>query len=809
MADGTQTHYRTCHLCEAMCGVVITHEPGGRILSIKGDKDDPFSRGHVCPKAVALQDLQDDPDRLRRPIKRVGTEWIEISWDEAFDTVERELMRARREHGNDAVGLYIGNPTAHNTGAMLMLLPFLAAMRTRNRYSATSVDQLPTMLANLQMFGNAALFPVPDLDRTDFLLMIGANPVASGGSVAAAGNFPARMKAIRARGGHIVLIDPRRNESAELADTHHFIRPGTDVFLLAAMIHVLFEDRLVQLDRLEAFTDGVEAIRSAVAPFPPEAVAQATGIDAAQIRKLARAFAHAERAVCYGRIGTCTQEFGGLTTWLIYALNVLTGNLDREGGAMFPHPAIDVIGMAAGHPLARGSFDTFRSRQSQLPEFLGELPVAALAEEMRTPGQGQIKAFVTFSGNPVLSTPNGPALEQALDSLDFMVSIDCYLNETTKHAHLILPPTGPLEREHYDVALNGVAVRNVAKYAPAMLEAPPDARHDWQIMLELIVRLSAKSAPGRRIGRAVQKRLERAGVEGMLDWLLKNGPYGTSRLARGNAWLREFFLTGRIHQVASKGLGALLGQRIGIAPMLQAQAAFSGRNRGLDIATLKGHPHGIDLGALEPALPAKLCTKKQRIQLAPDIFLADLPRAQERLRSKRDKNQLVLIGRRHVRSNNSWMHNSHRLVKGKNRCTIFLNPEDARRLKLTEGGQARVTSAVGSIELPVEITADIMPGVVSVPHGFGHHREGIRLGVAQGQAAGASLNDITNAEFVDRLTGVTALNGLPVQVTRLATTTRPERSAMGPLAAKGRASRPQLGWRFDQLDAGPTLEQKG
>jgi len=762
----TRTHLRTCHLCEAMCGVAISHDEAGRILSIKGDHDDPFSRGHVCPKAVALQDLQEDPDRLRRPLKRVGPDWVEIGWDEAFDEVERQLGRIRREHGNDAVGLYVGNPSAHNTGALLMLIPLFAALRTRNRYSATSVDQLPTMLASLQMFGNAALFAVPDLDRTDFLLMLGANPAASSGSIAAAGDFMGRVKAIRARGGRVLLIDPRRTESADKVDAHWFIRPGTDVFLLAALANVMFAENLLRLRRLEPLADGLDEARAALSGFTPEAVAGITGIAAGDIRQLARDFAAAERAVCYGRIGACTQEFGGLANWLINLLNVLTGNLDHEGGSMFAHPAIDVVGLAAASAVSRGSFDSYRSRVRGLPEFLGELPVAALAEEMATPGVGQIRAFISFSGNPVLSSPSGPALEKALDGLEFMVSIDCYLNETTRHAHLILPPVGPLEREHYDLALNAVAVRNVAKYSPPMLTPPPDSRQDWQILLELVVRLNGRGALQRRAWRALQARLERAGIEGILDWLLRRGPYGRAPrwLSAGERWLREFFLSGRLHRGVTRWLQARLGRRAGLLPLLQAQAPFSGRSRGLDLATLKAHPHGLDLGPLQPALPQKLCTPGQRIRLAPPVFLADLPRAQARLQAPADPEQLLLIGRRHLRSNNSWMHNSQRLVKGKNRCTLFLHPTDAARLQLDDGAAVRVESAVGAIELPVEITAAIMPGVVSVPHGYGHHREGIRLGVAQGQAAGVSVNDITDAAQVDRLTGVAVLNGLPVRL---------------------------------------------
>src|SRR5215213_7000384 len=456
-------HYRSCNLCEAICGIEITMAAEQR-LDIRGDKDDPFSRGYICPKAVALQDFQYDTDRLRNPVRRTDSGWERISWDEAFDEVTRNLKRVHAQHGRNSIASYLGNPTVHNYGALLFAPGFLRSLHTRNKFSATSVDQLAHHLAAFLMLGHQLLLPVPDLDRTKFFLILGANPAVSNGSMMTAPGMSRRLKEIRARGGKVILIDPRHNETARFADRHIFIRPGTDVLLLLALLHVVFEEKLTHLERLAPFTKGVETIGGLVAEFAPERVAPITGIEPNQIRMLAREFAAAESAVCYGRIGLSTQEFGGVCQWLINLLNTVTGNLDRPGGAMFTLPAFDPLS-APQSVAPRGNFARWHSRVRKLPEFSGELPVAALAEEILTEGAGQVKALVTLAGNPVLSTPNGRELDRALGSLEFMASIDCYINETTRHAHIILPPTSPLERGHYDLALHLLAVRNTTKYS--------------------------------------------------------------------------------------------------------------------------------------------------------------------------------------------------------------------------------------------------------------------------------------------------------------------------------------------------------
>jgi anaerobic selenocysteine-containing dehydrogenase len=729
MSDTAHKHYRTCHLCEAMCGVVIEHE-GGQILSIKGDKDDPFSRGHICPKAVALKDLHEDPDRLRKPVKRVGTEWVEISWDEAFATVERELLRIRRSQGNDAVGIYLGNPTVH-TPATLLIPDFVKALGARQVFSATSVDQLPTMLANLQLFGHQLLFPVPDLDRTDFFLIVGGNPAASNGSLMSAGDPMGRIKAIRERGGKVVVVDPRRTETADKADEHIFIRPGTDFFLLAAMAQVLFADGLVRLGHLAAHVDGLADLQALVAPFTPEAVSGHTGIPASKIRALARDFAAAESAACYGRVGACVQQFGGLTTWLLHVMNIITGNLDHEGGMMFANPPLNLVGLGS-----KGSFGKYRTRVRGLPAFSGEFPVSAMAEEILTPGPKQIRALVTHAGNPVLSTPNGRQLDEALASLEFMVSIDIYINETTRHAHIILPPTSALERSHMEVGLTPLMVRNAAKWSPALFEAPKDARHDWQLLLELTGRLREGSAAQRVFRKGLYATVAALGFDRTLDMLLRSGPYGR--------------------------LAPLLDKKQ--SPLQKIRRIVSSPANRINLKALKAAPHGIDLGALQSGFPQRLATRGRRINLVPDIYRKDVARAEEAL-GEALVPEFLVIGRRHVRSNNSWMHNSHRLIKGKSRCTVMMHPDDAERLGLSDGATVEVRSRVGSIRLATEITDQVMPGVISIPHGFGHGRQGVRLGTAtRKEVAGASLNDITDEMFLDALTGMPVLNGVPVQV---------------------------------------------
>lgn len=712
-----RTHYRACNLCEAVCGLVIEAD-GEEILSIRGDRQDPLSRGHICPKAVALQDIQNDPDRLRRPLRRKEGEsgpgaWEEVSWDEAFDEAAIGLRRVQQRHGKDSVAVYAGNPTVHSYGSLLYGPAFVRALGTRNRYSATSVDQLPHQFVAYLMFGHQLLIPIPDLDRTDFLLVLGANPLASNGSLMTAPDVKKRLQAIGKGGGEIVVVDPRRTETARLADQHLFIRPGTDALFLAGLLHTLFAEGLTNLGHLAGHTRGLEELREWVQPFSPGQVAEPTGIGEEEIRRLARRFAAADSAVCYGRLGVSVHEFGSLCQWLVTALNLVTGNLDSPGGAMFTLPAVDPVG--AGR--SRGNYGRWKSRVRGLPEFAGELPVATLAEEMLTEGPGQIKGLVTSAGNPVLSTPNGRQLEQALEGLDFMVSIDFYLNETTRHAHLILPPTPPLERDHYDLAFHVLAIRNTAKYSPPLFEAGEECRHDWQIFEALRRRLAPKPALQARIRRRL---LEERGPAALLDLALRAGPYGSG---------------------------------------------FKPFGKGLTLKRLRHQVHGADFGLLTPGLPRRLATESKRIELAPPVLLEDRQRLLDSIEAQRE-GPFLLIGRRQVRSNNSWMHNYRRLMRGKARCTLLVHPEDAAALGLEEGGQAAVTSRVGSIVVPVEASEQMMRGVVSLPHGWGHGRPGTRLQVASEQP-GASLNDVTDEHRVDPLCGNAALTGVPVTIERV------------------------------------------
>ncbi len=694
-------HYRACHLCEAICGLAIETESdeGGvpRIRSIKGDPQDSFSRGHVCPKAVALQDIQDDPDRLRQPLRRVGSEWQPIGWDEAFALVASRLGEIRERHGNDAVAVYQGNPSVHNYGLMTHSNYFLGLLKTRNRFSATSVDQLPHHLVSQQMYGHGLLIPIPDIDHTDFMLVLGGNPLASNGSIMTVPDVEKRLKALKARGGRLVVVDPRRSETAAIADRHLFIRPGQDAALLLGILNTLFEEHLGRPTPLPV--DGLERVREAVAVFDAESMSVRCGVPAESIRQLARDFAAAERAVCYGRMGVSTQAFGTLCQWLVQLINLVTGNLDRVGGALCTSPALDLVASTSG-----GHFDRWRSRVSGLPEYGGELPVAALAEEILGEGEGQVRALVTVAGNPVLSTPNGRRLEQALDGLEFMLSIDLYINETTRYADLILPPTAPLEHDHYDTTFNVFAVRNVTRFNEAVLPRPEGALHDWDIFVGLARAFAARN------GLELKPTLE---PQQMIDLGLRAGAYGDRSEHR------------------------------------------------LSLATLREHPHGIDLGPLRPNLAPRLKTVGQRIQAAPPLFVDDLQRFAAQPLPASD--QLLLIGRRHVRSNNSWMHNYHRLVKGKPRHQLLMHPRDLEGRGLVGGQRVRVRSRVGSVEVEVAASSEMMPGVVSLPHGWGHARPGVQLAIARAQA-GASANDLTDERHLDLLSGNAALNGLPVEV---------------------------------------------
>jgi len=708
-------HYRACNLCEASCGLEITVE-AGRISAIRGDREDPFSQGYVCPKGVALQDLTHDPDRLRRPLRRAGDGWEEIGWDEAFDLVASRLLEIRRRDGADAVSFYLGNPITHGWAPVILIPLLLKALGTRNRYSAASVDQQPQHLLSYLLFGSPLLLPVPDIDRTDFLLVVGGNPLVSNGSIMTAPDVGRRLKSLRERGGRLVVVDPRRTETARVADEHLFIRPGTDVFLLAAMAQVLFAEGLVRPGRAAGFVDGIEAIGPMVAPFTPEAVSGVTGIDAEDIRRLARDFAGARRAALYARLGVCQTSFGTAAYWLVHVLNVLTGRLDEVGGWMLAEPAFDLPVIGAKTTDLIG-YDRWRSRVRGIPEFSGEYPSVTLADEILTPGAGRIRALVLVAGNPVLTVPDGRRVDEALEDLEFCVAIDYYVNESSRHADVILPPTSALERDEFDVVFPAVSVRNQVRWSPRVVPPAPDSRSDADILMELLWRIEADGGHQRRARLAHEAR-RRLMPHRLVDIALRIGPWG----------LRH--------------------------------------GRSLSLRKVRRHPHGMDLGALHPVLPRRLMTADRRVRLDHPVIVGDWPRVVSSLQEPPTEG-LLLIGRRHLRSNNSWMHNSERLLGGRNRCSLLMSPADADEHGLATGDHATVASSVGEITAVVEVSDDIAAGVVSLPHGWGH---GTRSGVGWRRATGttgASVNDITDTARFDPLSGNAAVTALPVTVRRV------------------------------------------
>ncbi len=705
------TRLGVCNLCEAICGLELTIEgdgPAARVTAIKGSPTDPLSRGYICPKGVSLADVHADPDRLRRPVRRVGegadAEWVEIGWDEALDRVADGLARAVNEHGRDAVGVYLGNPNAHALGSATHGLAMVKTLRTRNRFSASSVDQIPHQLVAWQLYGHQLLLPIPDIDRTSYFLVFGANPMASNGSLMTVPDFPNRLRALKARGGRMVVVDPRRTETAKAADEHHFIRPGSDAVVVLAMVRTLFEEGLT---RPAPYVDRVDRVRELVEPFTPEAAEQVSGIPADDVRRLARELAAADGGAAYGRIGVSTTGFGSLAQWGIQCLNILTGHFDHPGGVLFTEPAVDFVARRFVGP---GHYDLWRSRVRGAPEYGGELPAAVMREEIETPGDGQVRAMLTIAGNPVLSTPDGRRLGEAFAGLDFMAAIDIYVNETTRHAEVILPPTTALERDHYDIVFHGLAVRNTARFTPAALPKPAGAMHDHEIYRELALRL--------------QRRL-----------------------------VRRTPLRARLRQRA----------RLAVSPT-QVLAGLLRTNGVTTLKKLREHPEGIDLGPLRPTMPERLQTKNHRIDLAPDLVVGDLPRLTTWLASQLDQpaDGLLLIGRRHKQDNNAWFHNIERVNRGRPRHQLLMHPDDLVSRGIEDGTLVTVTSRVGTVTVDVQATDDMMRGVVSLPHGYGHQVDGTRLTRAT-KVPGVSINDLTDPDALD-LSGNAALSGVPVTV---------------------------------------------
>ncbi|MFB8133752.1 molybdopterin oxidoreductase family protein [Streptomyces mirabilis] len=738
----SRTALRVCPLCEATCGLTLTIE-GTRVTGARGDRDDVFSKGFICPKGASFGAADGDPDRLRTPLVRTDGELREATWQEAFDAIAAGLGPIVEQYGPHALGIVLGNPNVHTMAGALYPPVLLSALRTHSVFTASTLDQMPKHVSSGLLYGDANAIPVPDLDHTDHLLLIGANPLESNGSLCTAPDFPGKLKALRARGGTLTVIDPRTTRTAKLADRHVTVRPGTDALLLAAMTYVLFEEKLVDLRELAPHVQDVEELATAVRDFTPEAASEACDVDADTIRALARELAAAPTAAVYGRIGSCTVPHGTLASWLVDVLNILTGNLDRPGGALFPQAATDKTPRPAG-PGRGFALGRWHSRVSRHPEAKGELPLAALAEEIdtATPEGSPVRALIAIAANPVLSAPDGDRLDKALDSLDFMVSVDPYLNETARHADVVLPPPPPSQSAHHDFAFNTLAVRNQVRYNRPAVPLEPGRMAETEILARLV--LAATGMHGAdpsavdamvidsTLGKAVQdphgpvherdpKELAtrltgESGPERRLDMMLRLGPYG-------------------------EGFGA--------------------RPDGLSLEKLLAHPHGIDLGPLRPRLPQPLKTRSGKIELLPAPIVDDLPRLRAALRER--PAAIVLVGRRHLRSNNSWMHNVPALTGGTNRCTLHIHPEDAARLGLADGTAVRVKGAGGEVVAPAEVTDTVRRGVVSLPHGWGHDRPGTRMSHAA-LDPGVNVNQLLDGSLLDPLSGTAVLNGVPVEL---------------------------------------------
>jgi anaerobic selenocysteine-containing dehydrogenase len=740
------THHRICPLCEACCGLEIKVS-NGKVTSIRGHDADVFSAGYICPKGVALKDLHEDPDRLRTPlIKRNGVH-VQATWEEAFSEIEKRLPPIIATHGRNATGIVVGNPSAHKIGLLTYFGKLARALGTKNVFSASTLDQMPKQLSSGLMFGHWLSVALPDITRTDLLLVIGANPLASNGSMWTVPDFKGKAKTLQARGGKLVVIDPRRTETAAMADAHHFIRPGADVFLLAAMVNTLFAEKLVKVGDKAEWINGVDEVQTAVAPFTADAVAARCGLEADAILNLARQLAAAPRAAVYARIGTCTQEYGSLASWLVDVLNTLTGNLDKAGGVLFAKSAAFASNTAGKPGIGNGvSTGRHKARVSGAPEVYGELPMTCMAEEIETEGEGQMRALFTVATNPVLSSPNGPRLAKALDKLDFMVSLDIYLNETTRHADVILPGLSPLEEMHYDVAFPQLSWRNHARYSPAVFAAPEGQPEEWQTILKLAAIVQGKGAQadanalddvqfaedaqrlfGEHANAVIAATKNLRGPSRGLEVALRTGPYGDG---------------------------------------------FGTKPDGLTLAKVMASnaTGGIDLGELQPRIPEVLRTPSGKVELAPPMLLQDLERATQSLRAPAA--DLVIIGRRDVRSNNSWMHNLPVLAKGPMRCTALVHPTDATRLGLLDGALAHIESmskqGPRSVQAQVHVSAEMMPGVVSLPHGWGHDLKGAKLTLAA-ERPGANLNALLDDQLRDPLSGNAVLGGVAITMRAVAT----------------------------------------
>jgi anaerobic selenocysteine-containing dehydrogenase len=741
--NGIEIVKRSCPICEACCGLrVHVDSAKSEIVRIEGDPDDYRSRGYLCPKAYGMKAVYEDPDRIRRPLrKRPDGTWEEIGWEEALSFAATRLREVRESYGTPAVGVFVGEPTGHDVGALIYTTLFMQSFQSPRLFSSATMDQFPKNVTLKRMYGDGEMYIVPDLPRTDLFICMGGNPLASQGSLMGTPNAKGALKAIQARGGRVIVLDPRRSETAEVADEHFFIKPGSDSFFLAAMCHVFFDEDLVNLGRFAEFTDGVEEVRVLVAPFSPDAVAEVCGISAESIRALAREYAGTPRAALYGRIGTCTQEFGTLSSWLLDVAAILTGHFDEVGCMMFPRPATGDT--EPGREQPEMPVGLYRTVARDLPLIDGQLPGGAMAEEIEeaSAGDQRMRALVTVAGNPVLSAPNGDRLASAMSELDFMLSVDIYLNETTSHADLILPTRVHAERENYDLVYTRTSSRNYARYSPRVVEPDPNLLDHWEVLLELTARLDGSTV------EAVDASL----LGGLLDTV--TGPGGTCE--------------GVSRETIMEAIGDEVGPLRVLDLMLRSGPygdAFHVGGEGLSLASLDENDGPLDLGPLQSRLPQALKTADGRIPLAHPYITADVERMRTGLEDRSTHGGMLLIGRRQVRNMNSWLHNATVLAKGPNRCTLLVSEVDAERLGLENRGKARVKSRSGEVVVEVEVTAEMMPGVVSLPHGFGHMREGSRLKVARELQPGVNSNQLTDELPLDVPSGTHIANGIPVEV---------------------------------------------
>ncbi|GAA4277939.1 molybdopterin oxidoreductase family protein [Aquimarina mytili] len=700
-----------------MCGLAIEVQ-NNEVIGIKGHQEDIYSHGHICPKGIALKDLHNDPNRLKQPIKKTASGWQTISWDEAFSIAEKEFKSIRKKYGNDAIGTYTGNPTVHNTGTAITLYDTINALNTKNRFASHSLDSVPVFLVNQMMFGHAMMAPIPDIDNLDYLLIIGANPMASNGSFMSTPNIREKIKSIQQKGGKVVVIDPRKTETATKASEHYFIHPEKDVLLLLAIINELVLQDGVPTSKALLLSDHFEELKTMVQPYTKEMVAPITGMTVEQITHIVDDLIKHSHSVVYGRLGVNTQSYGTLCQWLITCINVLLGQLDEKGGLLFTLPAIDYVTLMAHE----SKMFRYSSRVKSYKEIVGEFPTATLADEILTEGKNQIRGFISIAGNPARSAPNSQLVEKALASLDFMLAIDMYINETTQHADLIMPPAVGLETMHYSFVLHMIATRNTTKFSPAPLSISKEQRYDWQIMGELQRRLFT----GNILQRIKSNIMSRIHPKTKLDLALKTGPYGV--------WGGRFL-----------------------------------RKDGVSLKRLKKHPEGIELAPLRPVLPKRLFTKNKRIELMPEIFVEEMKKVEQLLTPQSaEQYPLKLIGRRHLRSNNSWMHNLPVLEGGSRRCTMMIHPNDAASHSIEPEEMVEVYSEFGAISIEAEVTTNIIPGTISIPHGWGHYGDGVQMETAK-RNAGANINQLMDHNRLDSLSYNMAFNGHPVAIRKIET----------------------------------------